>query len=376
MGSENKMKVLLTTNIPAPYMVDYLDCLGRKCELTVLFEMNSAKDRTKQWYGEIQNKSFDSIFLNAKPITAEAGLSFKILKYLKDDFDRIIIANPTTPTGIVALLYCRMKKIPFMLQSEGGFRGSGKGLKEKFKKFLMEKADLYLSGMRGESDYFLSYGATEKTIRWYPFTSLKQEQIDENVMSNDEKASIRKELNIRESKVVISVGRPIHCKGFDVLLKSKVGMPDEIGFYIVGGAATAEYLEIITANELNNVHFVEHCDYTTLRKYYHAADVFVLPTRGDTWGLVINEAMASGLPVITTERCVAGTQLIEDGVNGYIVPADNEELLRQKISVLIDDNHLRSAMAQSNLKKIQPYHIDNMAEHIYNSISLCKSITK
>ncbi len=370
MSAEKKLKVLLTTNIPAPYMVEYLDCLGRKCELTVLFEMDSAKDRTKQWYGEIQNKSFKSIFLNARPMTAETGLSFKILKYLKADFDRIIIANPTTPTGIVALLYCRMKKIHFLLQSEGGFRGSGKGPKERFKKFLMEKADLYLSGMQGESDYFLSYGATEETLRWYPFTSLKQEQIDQCVWSAEQKSGIKKELNISESQVVISVGRPIPCKGFDVLLHSKVGLPEEVGFYIVGGAPTAEYLQIIEENKLTNVHFIEHCDYTTLRKYYHAADVFALPTRGDTWGLVINEAMASGLPVITTDRCVAGTQLIRDGENGYLIPADNADLLRQKIAELLGDQPLRCRMAQNNLEKIQPYYIANMAEHIFRSISL------
>lgn len=362
------MKVLYTTNIPAPYMVEYLDHLGKKCELVVLFEMNMAKDRAKKWYGEIRNKSFKSVFLNAKQITPEAGFSLKSIKYLKQDFDRIIIANPTTPTGIVELLYCRMKKIHFVIQSEGGFRGSGKGIKEKFKKFLMEKADFYLSGMQGELDYFLSYGGTKETIKWYPFTSLSKEQIDEKLISVEQKQIIRDELGIKEKQVVLSVGRTIPCKGFDLLLKSKVGIPEKVGMYIVGGIATPEYSDIIQANSLRNIHFVDHCNYTMLKKFYHAADIFVLPTRGDTWGLVINEAMASGLPVVTTERCVAGTQLIEDGLNGYLIPVEDSVTLRERIIALLNDSQKRYDMGKKNLEKIRPYYIENMAEIIFENI--------
>lgn len=370
MSAEKKLKVLITTNIPSPYMVDYLDCLGKKCELTALFEMNSATDREKQWYGEIQNKSFRAIFLNAKRITPDSGLSFRILKYIKGDFDRIIIADPTTPTGIIALLYCRFKKIPFVLQSEGGFRGSGKGLKEKFKKFLMEKADFYLSGMRGESDYFLSYGATEEDLRWYPFTSLKPEQIDGELLTDEEKMRVREELGIKEGQVVISVGRPIPCKGFDILVQAKTGLSENVGIYIVGGEAPADISTMIAEQNLQNIHFIPHCNFETLKKYYHAADVFVLPTRGDTWALVINEAMASGLPVITTERCVAGTQLIENDENGYIIPVDQADILCNKINLLLNDEEKRKSMAKNNLEKIQPYYIENMANHVFQH--LCK----
>lgn len=363
-----KLKVLLTTNIPSPYMVDYLDALGQYCDLTALFEMQAAKDRMDQWYGRVNGKRFRSIFLKSIPFSAESGLSFQILRHLRGDYDRIIIANPTTPTGILALLYCRAKKIPFLLQSEGGFRGSGKGPKEKFKKFLMEKASLYLSGMQGEDEYFLSYGATAQTLRPYPFTSLKQAQIDQVLLSPAEKQALRRELGIPESQVVISVGRAIPVKGFDVLLKAKQALPQGTGLYIVGCEATGEYRQLIRDYDLQNVHFISHCSYDTLCKYYHAADVFALATRGDTWGLVINEAMACGLPVVTTDRCVAGLQLIENDKNGYIVPVDDADALSQRIHQLLLDDALRLQMAENNLKKIQPYSIENMAQTIFEAL--------
>lgn len=150
---DKKLKVLVVTNIPAPYMIDYLSELGKRTELTVLFEVKRAKDRDASWYGN-ENSIFKTFFLNGIPLGNESGFSVKVIKYLSSNkFDKIIIANPTTPTGIIALLYCRWFRIPFVIQSEGGFQGSGKGLKERFKKHLMEKAEYYLTGMGGENDY-------------------------------------------------------------------------------------------------------------------------------------------------------------------------------------------------------------------------------
>ena len=85
----------------------------------------------------------------------------------------------------------------------------------------------------------------------------------------------------------------------------------------------------------------------------------MLPTREDIWGLVINEAMAYGLPVITTDRCVAGLDLVEDGVNGYIVPVGDEKALAEKMNLALRAD--LQAMGAVSLEKIRPYTIENMA---------------
>ena len=63
------------------------------------------------------------------------------------------------------------------------------------------------------------------------------------------------------------------------------------------------------------MHFIAFQEKEMLEKYYIAADVFILLTRGDVWGLSINEAMANALPVITTDRCIAGIELVEQNGN-------------------------------------------------------------
>ena len=111
---------------------------------------------------------------------------------------------------------------------------------------------------------------------------------------------------------------------------------------------------------LTNICFDGFMPKQKLLRYYQAADLFVLPTREDIWGLVVNEAMAYGLPVITTDRCVAGLDLVENGVNGYIVPADDVSALASSIKTALAGDLTK--MGSNSLEKIRPYTIENMAK--------------
>jgi hypothetical protein len=114
-------------------MMDYLSELGKKTQLTVILEKRKVSHRDNSWYG-LEREYIKTIVLMKKTSNKKDGVKFRILRYLsKKKYDRIIIANPTTPTGILALLYCRWFHIPFIIQSEGGFQGSGKGLRKNLK---------------------------------------------------------------------------------------------------------------------------------------------------------------------------------------------------------------------------------------------------
>ena len=93
-----------------------------------------------------------------------------------------------------------------------------------------------------------------------------------------------------------------------------------------------------------------------------ASDLFVLPTRKDVWGLVINEAMCYGLPVITTDKCVSGLELVKDYENGFITPVNDSKNLAEKIRKVMKDNELSAKMSKNNLIKIKKYTIENMAK--------------
>lgn len=162
-------------------------------------------------------------------------------------------------------------------------------------------------------------------------------------------------------KIAITVGQFIHRKGFDVLLNAWSKCDKEYELYIIGAEPTNEYLDIKEKMQLENVYFEGFKRKEELWRYYQAADLFVFPTREDIWGLVVNEAMANGLPVITTDKCVAGLELIKDGENGYIIPTGNADELAKRINELLRDDWLLEKMAKNNLQKIRRYTVENMA---------------
>lgn len=361
------MKVLYLTNIPSPYMVDFLNELGKKCELTAVFERESSGVRDKSWK-KYRFESFQGIILKGKNIKVNEELDDQaicpqIIRYIKKEvYDAIIVANPCTPTGIIAILYMKLRKIPFGIQSEGGFPKDGRGIKEKIKKFIMSGAKLYFSTADIGDQYFLQYGAEKKNIYRYPFTSLYRSEILSRLLTKEEKNQIKAELEIPYEKIVISVGRFIEVKGFDVFIQACSNLEGDVGIYIIGGEPTEEYLSLQKQLELSNLHFVGHVDKENMKKYYCAADIFVLNSRGDTWGLVINEAMSYGLPIISSDKCYAALALIEQGENGYIVPVDQINAFHEKISYLLKNDLLCKKIGEHNLEKSWDYTLEKMAE--------------
>lgn len=355
------MEVLWVTNIPSPYRVDFFNELGKLCELTVLFEKSTSSERDKSW--NKQNfLNFNGIVLNGRSTAADKAICFDVLKYLdKNKFEHIIITSIATPTGILAIEYMKLLKIPYIIEGDGGFAKNGKGFKENFKRHLIKGAKGYFSTAACHDNYYLKYGARRSSIFRYPFTSLKNEDILTSPIPRFEKQNIKIDLGISEEKIVLTVGQMIHRKGYDILLKACNDISKDVGIYIIGGQPTEYYLNLKQELNLTNVHFVDFKTKDKLRDYFKMADLFVLPTREDIWGLVINEAMAFGLPIITTDRCVAGLELVVDNSNGYIISVEDQEMLSQKINYILNDDLLRENMGRRSLENIKNYTIENMA---------------
>jgi len=168
-------------------------------------------------------------------------------------------------------------------------------------------------------------------------------------------------LNIKEEKVLLTVGRVIPLKGYDTLIRAAARMDDQIGIYIVGGEETKELCELRQQLGVNNVHFVDFVKRDQIYKYYAAADAFVMTTRSDVWGLVINEALANGLPVISTRACIAATELVQENDNGHFFETNNDKQLAEVIERFFETED-RNAMRQKALKKIKGVTFEEMAQ--------------
>lgn len=353
--SSDRPGILWLTNIPSPYRVDFFNELGRFCDLTVLFEKERSAERDEQWKGD-EFASFRGVILKGLPAGPAEAFCPGVLRYLRKEYDYIIVSNYSDPSGILAVLYLKARKRPYLIEGDGAFPGSGSGSREKLKKWIISGASLCFSTGRMHDAYLRMYGA--KNILRYPFTSLKAEEILDKPLEARKKAEIRTQLGIHERRVVLAVGQFIHRKGYDVLLKAAAVMDRTAGFYIVGGTAPTGYKEVVRHYRLKHVHFIPFMPKEQLKQYYLAADVFAHPSREDIWGLAVNEALARALPVVSTNRCNAALELVKDGVNGFIIPAEDSAALAAALQVCFR----RKDMPEKALASVRPYTIEKMVE--------------
>lgn len=174
-------------------------------------------------------------------------------------------------------------------------------------------------------------------------------------------------LGIHYDKMIIAVGQFIHRKGFDILMKAAANFFDNIGVYIVGGEPNDEYLQLQKNLALENVHFVGFKTKHELSLYYQAADCTAFPTREDIWGLITNESMAHGVPVVATQRCVSALEMVDDYINGFIIPVDDSTELYKKI---IDALSLK--VYKKTLDTAMRFTIQSMVEAHINIINNVK----
>lgn len=118
-------------------------------------------------------------------------------------------------------------------------------------------------------------------------------------------------------------------------------------YYNINTDTAIKYLDFMTKEELANV--------------FCAADVFVLPTREDVWGLVVNEAMCYGCPVVTTDKCGAGLQMVEDGVNGYIFESENVSQLKHILQSFLSIEDTKP-LEKAALATAHKYTVEEMAK--------------
>lgn len=357
-----KQRVLYLTNIPSPYRVEFFNELSKYMDVTVAFELRTAKNRDKSWQSE-ENYKFNSVFM--KPLitrveTAYCSEVFKLIKEFKNDI--IVVGGYATPTGMAAILYLKMNKIPFYLNCDGGFVSNDNIIKKRIKTFFIGSASYYLSPGEGADDYLVYYGAKRDVIFHYSFSSLKERDIESSITKLDEKMVIRSILGIDEQRMIVFVGSLIHGKGVDILIKACENFEDT-AVVLVGESDISEYERLISDKLKEHIYTVGFKKKGEVQKYYQAADVMVLPTRQDVWGLVVNEAMAVGLPVVTTDKCLAGLTLVKNGENGYIVPVEDVEATKAAIEKVFEGDN-SSEFGKKSLEKIRNYTIEHMAiEH-------------
>ncbi len=360
--------VLFICNYPSPYRVDFWNELGKHVQLTVVFTetLDEQTHRSTDWF-KTDFVNFEAHFLSNIVKIGKLRYYRDIFSIIRKGYSHIIIGGYASPTMMLAIDYMRSKRIDFYMEADGGLIIQENIAKYYIKKHFISGAKCWLSSGKATTSYFLHYGAKPDAIIPYYFSSQWEKDLENaNRLRQSNRAELRAQLGVTEQYMLLSVGRfsynKGYGKGYDVLCKAASKIDRHIGVYIIGDEPTNEFLKMKENMNLTNVHFIGFKKKDDLAYYYAASDVFILLTRSDVWGLVINEAMSFGLPVITTDKCGAGISLIENGYNGYIVPAGDIESAEKAISEMFSNPQKMVKMGVLSRERISKYTIENMVE--------------
>lgn len=356
LQSARPIRAAFVTNICPHYRVKTFELLGKK--LSVDFFFYSAGD---EWYWQgnhgVRVGNFRHMYLPAfqltKHIRVAPSLVTKLWRGRYDVYIKCINGRFALP---VTYIIAKLRRKPFIL-----WTGIWMTLDTPFHRLVFPLT----RWIYRHADAIVVYG--EHVKRYLTSLRIEPEKIfvAAHAMDNDEyrrpipeseKAELRAKLSLGNDRIVMYLGRLEAVKGLEYLLKAFAFLEAEHTTLMIVGEGSVKTRLVGLVQELGvaaKTRFVGYASPEEAIKYYALADVLVLPSvttpKGkETWGLVINEAMNQGVPVVATDAVgAAAGGLVQSGVNGFIVPERDSEALAQAMRRILVDENLRRQMSHN-----------------------------
>ncbi|MBU3956518.1 glycosyltransferase family 4 protein [bacterium] len=370
------MKLIVITNIIAPNRIPIFNNLAKTKDIELKVIFFSENDPHRKWKVYKNDIDFNYEILKClhfffraieTPVYLHWGLWRALKKYKPD---AICVIGYHHMAAWESLLYGKLNNTKIILWG-GSHLLSGfikNFLTELYKKIIVPKFDSYVTYGTSAREQLAHYGAQYKKIvvgcntvdiEWF---MAKSRQISE-VKRKDFKERF-------SAKNVLYVGDFMSRKGVFNLIKAFEKLNNKnVGLILVGdGPEKSKYLEYINSHKICNIFFEGFIHKENIIKYYKIADIFVLPSFNEVWGLVVNEAMACGLPILSSVFAGATRDIVKDGVNGYSFDPNNIDELTVKLRDLLTDDKKRIEMGQKSIEiikyKTPAFYAEKIAEAI------------
>jgi len=331
-------RVTLLTEIPAPYRIPLFNALAERVDLRVVFLRERNPDRPFRLHRE--ELRFDWCVLPGTDVTVggrwivlNAGVARRLHRT-----DVVILGGWNQPAFLEATVYARMRGIPTFFWVESTGHDARSWRMERAKRVLLNAADGFIVPGVAAREYLEGLGVPSGRITTAP------NAVDPAIFGSATR------LRTNGPCRIVAVARLSPEKGVDVLLRAVDGLPAEL---VVAGSGPEESRLRRLAGP--NVRFLGNVERDDLPQLYADADVAVVPSRSDTWGMALNEAALAGLPLIASSVVGGSRDLIEEGVNGFRVPPDDPGGLREAILRLVDDEAFRHAAGKRSRELVATF---------------------
>lgn len=377
------IKVSIVHDTIAPYRHLLFEKLSKNVDLIVYYcSLRHSHRKWDLWPRNYEYKYKLLPRIAVKTPVGELSLNPTIIKeVVKNRPHVIIISGYVDPTMWIAFIIAKLLKIPIIYWTEGVKEPSGiLGIVTRplRKLFVIKSTSIVVPGNLSRK-YVISLGATKEKIFIAPNAIDNELFINISLKYKSHSEELKNELGLKDKIIILYVGRLIEEKGTGFLLEAYRKMRSEannIALVIVGHDKLYKNLKnLCRIKNIRDVIFTGAItDYKQLIKYYSIADIFVLPTLGDVWGFVINEAMACGLPVVATRISQAAQEMIYSGENGYIVKEKDSEELYHALKNLICNPKLRKEMGEKSIEIVK--HDFNVSHMVKGFMSAIKCVLR
>jgi len=365
--------VVYWNNIPSPYMVDRFNALVDRKALEFEAWFNDRTEPDRSWKVDESVWRFQYRYL---PVTRLLGRTLHWPLPLLGRKPDLLVSLHAEPVFIAGWLLARLRgsKTVFRVLKTFDSWVRRTPVKERLKHFLFSRVDgIETTGEDGKQ-YAMRYGVRPEQI------FITTHAFDVGHFSRGHAAALperernRQRLGLK-GVTFIYVGRLWQGKGVGYLLeafeKVQHESRDEVSLLIVGDGPEEETLkQRCMSCGIENVVFAGFHPRERLPEFYAMADVFVFPTLGDPYGLVVDEAMACSLPVISTSAAGEIRDRIQDGINGYMVPPADSLTLADRMLRLAKAPALRQRMGELSVAKVQDHTPEKWAEDFKNMIGM------
>lgn len=359
--AEHEVRIAQILNMMAPYTSQIFEVVAKRpdCQLLVIYE--TAMEPNRRWAEE--HPTYDHVVLKSwtldlTPIVPEAYLHipWRPLRVLRRFAPDVVVAAGagiwSSPTNVLALAACRAHRWAFVPICES-FNRQNPPLPQRMLapwiRHFYRSGDAWLVSGTRAAERAISLGADPARTVISPM--IPALPLDDGAFSTNVHP------RVNERTKYLFVGRLLALKGIDVLLDA-FAQVEGGELWIAGDGPLRPRVEAAAAGD-NRIRLHGHLGWTELQAMYREADALVLPSLYDVWGLVVNEALAHGVPVIASDQVGAATDLLEPGVTGLVVPAGSSAALASAMREVAGwDESRRAVCAATARARVASYNPD------------------
>ena len=356
------MKVVLITNIPAPYRVPIYNEIAKKFGDNFLVIFAAKKEPNRKW--EISEMKFKHLFLKENFLSKSDGYNYihnniEILSILKQVNPDVIITTGFNPTHIYGWLYSVLYKKKHIPMTDGWII-SEKNLSiihKIIRKIVFKTSHAFIGASINSIKLYTSYGVPMEKI-------FQSHLCIDNKRFENNKTFEQRKYDIMFSGQFIDIKSPLFFVDIAIKLSKKI---NNLHVLILGDGPLKD--ELISKLNENNIqyHYAGFVSQEELPEYYSNSKLLLFPTKIDAWGIIVNEAMASGTPVLTTPYAGVINDLLIDGKNGYILDFNVDKWVN-KIENILNNQTLWETLSMNAKNRVQEFNFINAANGIINAI--------